>query len=159
MPSLGQSSWATQHQGSAWVQTYKWVNAWWRKLSSPNSAFQEQRGQPWPARTNISAHSTAAPLKRKSLCVCFHFPSCCHTPMVRQACYFPCWPFTVTSFSTPCWQQSPITCMSSFRAAFVRMKVLSQSCATRFDNTGLVSWLCSISMQNNGDFYYIWGIN
>lgn len=74
--------------------------------------------------------------------------------------HFPRWPFTVTSFPVLCWQQAPITCMSSFRAApalssFVRMKVSSQSCTTCFDNAGLLSWLCSISTQSNEDWYYI----
>lgn len=48
---------------------------------------------------------------------------------------------------------------SSSPSFVVRMKVSSQSCMTCFDNTGLLSWPCSISMQNNEDCYYIWSIN
>ena len=126
------------------------------------------RGQLWSAWTNISTYVTAAPLKRRSSRVSSHFPACCHMPVLcqaqRLACRFPRWPFAVTSFPALRWQQAPITCMSSFRAApalssFVRMKVSSQSCTTWFVNAGLLPRLCSISMQNNEDRYYTSSIN
>lgn len=56
VPSLGQSSWAAWHQGLAWVQTYKWLKASCRKLSSPNSAFQELRGGSCDLHEQVHQH-------------------------------------------------------------------------------------------------------
>lgn len=83
----GQLSWASQHQDSAWVQTYKSPK---EKAALPKFCFPRAvGGQLWPAWTDRPAHHCSSLERRGPVCSALLF--------LQLPQLFPGWPCTVTS--------------------------------------------------------------